>query len=460
MQLELQLSQKQQITQKMLQTLHLLEMNTLQLESYIEQLALENPLLELQDSGAGRAALSSELARQAKLQRQLDWLSQADRQNRVYYEADHADSSEDSIPDYTQQEETLADYLRAQLLLNSYSTGERRALDFLLASIDARGYLNESAEEVAARFALPLPTVKQLFQDIRNLDPAGVGARDLKDCLLLQLSRRPEHAPLTELLVREHLPDIAKHHLSLLARKLQESPEAIVRAVAEIQSLNPKPGGAFSDRIQLPYIHPDLIVIKLEDHFEILVNEYQYPRFTLNKSYLSMAENPPDKETGRYLKEKLRQAKAVQNDLAGRSSTLSALSRVLVERQNSFFRLGPGHKRPLKLSELSEALSLHESTISRALSNKFLQCSWGVFPLNYFLSSVAAIDQHSGIEKTPEQVQQQIQEIIDAEDKTHPLSDEKIRAVLARSGIVIARRTVNKYRQLLGIPDRGGRRLP
>lgn len=455
---ELILSQKQLVTQQLIQSVSILEMNALQLESCIQQLALENPLLDFSDSGENCSVQQQELSQQEELLRKTEWLSSADRQNRVYYEEDIAERTEENLQDISERGESLAEYLHAQLLLKKYTPAEAAVSEYLLASLDSRGYITEEASAVAARLSVPISLVLHLLSDIRCLDPAGVGARDLKDCLLLQLSRKEKISPLTAALVSEHLEDIAKQHFELLSRKLKVSAEEIRSACAEIRSLNPKPGNAFSDRRHLSYIHPDVLVVKLQNRFEILVNESRCPKISINSYYRTLSENPPDPETGKYLRDKLRQAESLRTDLKTRSSTLGAVAHILVQRQSAFFQFGPGNRCPLQLRDIAAALSLHESTVSRALSNKFLQCSYGIYPMNFFLSPAAAINPHTGAKQTPDYIKQRLLEIIAAEDKNQPLSDDNICAALHAYGIPLARRTVNKYRHELGIPDRSGRK--
>ena len=232
------------------------------------------------------------------------------------------------------------------------------------------------------------------------------------------------------------------------------------QACEEIRSLNPKPGSSFSDREQLRYISPDAVVVKLENQFEILINEYQYPGFSISNYYQEMMQSTTDAEAKKYLQEKVQQAQWVSNCISQRSSTLSRVMHLLVERQHEFFLEGPGHKRPMRLVDLAEDLDLHESTISRAMRGKYLQCSWGVFPLNYFLTSVAVKSSNTdGMEdKTPEQMKTMIREIVDSENKKKPYSDQAISDLLIAKGIKLSRRTVNKYRTEMGIPDKSGRK--
>lgn len=454
MELKMDIAQKQILSQHMVQSMEILQMSAQELESYIENLALENPVIELPDSRSPQPD-----AKQEDLQRKLDWLESTDLQNKVYYQQERsAENMQNNWHDSRESQEDLADYLLSQLLLADYSKQDRAIVEFLILSLDTRGYFTDGLASAAEYFSVSEEHVQTLLEDIQALDPAGVGARDLKECLLLQLQRKKNVSPVTEILVKNHMDDIAKNHLHDIAKKLRISVNEVSDACNEIRSLNPKPGNSFSNREQLRYISPDVVVVKLKDQFEILINEYQYPNFSISTYYQEMQKNTTDEDAKKYLTDKIQQAQWVANCIKQRSSTLSRVMHTLVEKQHSFFMNGIGHKRPMKLSDIAEALNLHESTISRAMRGKHLQCSWGVFPLNYFLTSAAAKSSDHDGEKTPDQIKTLIQKIVDEEDKKKPYSDQAISKKLEEFHIMLSRRTVNKYRIEMGLPDKSGRK--
>ncbi|MBQ7535742.1 MAG: RNA polymerase factor sigma-54 [Stomatobaculum sp.] len=503
MKLGMHLEQKQTISQQMIQTLKVLEMNVTELEVYLSRLSAENPVVELEPSEFRKESEDIALSRQAEFARKLEWLSSADRQNRTYYADDAPDQGLDGVQDPSSSGETLPEYLHAQLLLKDCTKQDFRILDFMARSLDSRGYFTEPLTIVTDRYRISDEKAETLLRKLQDLEPAGVGARNLKECLLLQLRRRAgdlvfrfgnpgtssektaeeflESAELTELaeqLILFHLEDIARNHIDIIARKRSVTRGEIEAACRLIRRLNPKPGNAFSDGRVLPYVRPDVIVIREEEDdagargsvsesasFQVLVNDYQYPRLSVNSFYEALAKETDDPEAKKYLQEKLSQIAQVKTDLANRSSTLSRVAGLLVRLQEAFFLRGPGHRSPMVLSDLAEPLSLHESTVSRTLKDKYLQCSWGVFPMNYFLNAAAGkistgISSGPGVSSEPgtDEVHRALREIIDAEDKAKPLSDEKLCAALAERGIQIARRTVNKYRKEMGIPDKSGRK--
>ena len=512
MKLGMHLEQKQIISQQMIQTLKVLEMNVTELEAYLTRLSAENPVVELEPSEYRKETEDLALARQAEFERKLEWLSSADRQNRTYYADDAPDQGLNAVQDPASSGETLAEHLHTQLLLKEYTARDFRILDFMARSLDSRGYFTEPLAIVTEHFSVTEDEAESLLRKLQELEPAGVGARDLKECLLLQLRRYSgdlsfhlgaggissaltaeeilESAKMTELaekLVLHHLEDIARNHIDLIARKCGTSVPEVEAACGLIRRLNPKPGNAFSDGRVLPYVRPDVIVIRRDissvqknavsaqasgvsaqakdareadaGQFDVLVNDYQCPRLSVNSFYEALAQETDDPEAKKYLREKLSQIAQAKADLANRSSTLSRVAGLLVRLQSSFFLRGPGFRSPMVLSDLAGPLSLHESTVSRALKDKYLQCSWGVFPMNYFLNAAAGKKNAEEDGTGTDQVYRALREVIDAEDKRKPLSDEKICAALADRGIQIARRTVNKYRKELGIPDKSGRKV-
>ena len=446
------LSQKQILLQHLIQSMEILQMSAIELEEYLENLSMENPVVEL-DSSRGEAESMKELM----LSRKLEWLESTDYQNKVYYKEDK--QSDDSYwQDISDSGEVLSDYLMAQLVTPDYSEQEHQIMEYLIYSLDAKGYYTDDPAAAAEACGVSEEEILRLLSEVQQLDPAGVGARDLAECLLLQLIRKPTWNEVTETIIRCYLDEVARNHLSIIAKKMKISLSEVQDACEEIHTLNPKPGNAFSDRSWMQYISPDAVVVRVEDGFEILINEYQYPKFHISTYYQELEKTVTDAKTKKYLREKIQQAQNVAGNIQQRSSTLSQVLHVLVDKQQEFFLKGVGNRRPLKLSDIAEATGLHESTISRTLRSKYLQCTWGIYPLNYFLTSVAAKNAESGEEQTPEFIKSQIREIVENEDKKKPLSDEAINKCLSEKQIAISRRTVNKYRQEMGIPDKNGRK--
>ena len=449
---QLELSQKQILSQHLIQSMEILQMSTQELEVYLEKLSMENPVIEIENTSAEEMDV-----REAMLARKLEWLESTDYQNKVYYREDSSDS--DSYwQDIRDEGEVLSDYLLAQLLSVKLTEKERQILEYLIYSLDPDGYYRDDLVHTAEEFSVSEEFAERMLKMVQALEPAGVGARNLQECLLLQLQRRTERCAAAETIVQDYLDEVGRNHLSGIAKKMKITQEEVQEACGKIRSLNPKPGNAFSDRSRMQYISPDAVVVKVEGGFEILINEYQYPKFQISTYYQELEKTVKDAETKKYLQEKIRQAQTVAGSIQQRTSTLSLVLHVIVERQQDFFLRGVGNRKPLKLADIARETGLHESTVSRTLRSKYLQCTWGVYPLNYFLTSVASTDQGSGEEQTPEYIKTQIRQIIDGEDRKKPLSDEAISRELAEKKICISRRTVNKYRLEMGIPDKSGRK--
>lgn len=447
------LYQQQNVTTQLVQDMNVLQMSALELEKFLEKLALENPVIEIEEDS------KEDSARQMEFARKQDWLASGDRQNRTYYTNDRDEDSPDNYWKGEASGEDLSSYLMDQLLLANYSETERNIIDYLILSLDSKGYCLEDLSEIAFNYGVTIETVESLLGDIQALEPAGVGARTLQECLILQMERLHPGSILTRRIIQDHLQDVAKNHLQDISRKLGVAMPVVIECCEEIRSLNPKPGNAFGNKEHLRYITPDALVIQSGDDFEVIINEYQYPTFQVSSYYQHLEETTDDREVKQYLKEKIQQANHLSDSISMRTQNLTRLMEFLVEWQGDFFRFGPGHKRPLKLSDIAMEFQLHESTVSRTLRSKYLQCSWGVFPLRYFLSGVSNVSQSGAPAQSQDRVKSVLVQIIESENKKKPYSDESIRTILKEKyNIDISRRTVNKYRQELNIPDKSGRK--
>ena len=449
MDIQLATEQRQTISQRMIQSARILQMNTQELEAYIKQQEMENPLIELRDAAPEKEA--------SDLMRKLEWLNSADEQNRIYYRDEYEEEETREPWNISAGEDnSLAEYVLAQLMPMMEDDRDEEIFYYLACSLDSRGYLEEDMEAVRERFGLTAPEAAHYLSMLQSVDPAGIGARSLSECLLLQLDRLQEDVEVARRVVLEHLKDMGQNHLPQIAKALGVSLEDVLDACEQIRGLNPKPGSGFSDRENLRYIQPDVTVIKFQDYFQVMVNDGTLPKITINDYYRRMLKGDASDETKEYISTKLNQAEWVMRCIEQRGKTLNAVTRALVERQKAFFELGPGHRVPLRLSDIAERLDVHESTVSRAVREKYLQCAWGIYPMNYFFSRSISGEQTETV--TPERLRQEIRRILEQEDGVKPLSDQKIAERLAEAGIEISRRTVAKYRQEMNIPGAGGRK--
>ena len=456
MDLKLEAKQTQTLSQHMIQSAKILQMTAQELNTYVSDLALENPVIDITEPAAG--------GRQESIEQQ-QWLNSFNEENYYLYQRQNNDDDYDFRDSWnidSTDGETLQDYLWSQLVAENFSEEDTAIIKFMLECLDTKGYLSESVESVAAYFHTDEQRIEALLNLLQELDPAGVCARNLEECLRLQLTRRQLDTPVLLSLVDTCLELVAKNQIPAIARKLRLTAAEAAGCCQIIKSLNPKPGVSFSSRDQLRYIIPDVTIVKFKDHFDILLNESMYPGIGINSYYRQMSQNPESPEVREYLTTKLRQAEWVKQCIAQRSKTLMQVSRAILAHQEEFFALGPNHLAPLRLADIAGELDIHESTVSRAVSKKYLQCSWGVYPMNYFFSREVSAAKSQGDcsarAMTAQDIKRALREIIEGEEKKKPYSDRILGEKLAERGISISRRTVAKYREEEGIPDASGRK--
>ena len=458
MDLKLQVKQTQTLSQRMIQSAEILQMTSQELNTYINELALENPVIDIVEPPTAQE--------QRESIEQQEWLNSFNEENYYLYQRQNNDDDYDFKSSWninTDDGETLQDYLWSQLITENFTDQETEIIKFMLECLDNKGYLEESTETIASYFGTDTEIVEDLLSDLQALDPSGVCARTLEECLKLQLERRDILTPVLESIIDNCLEMVARNQIPAIARKLRLSPAETAGYCQIIKSLNPKPGVSFSSRDQLRYIIPDVTIVKFKDHFDILLNESMYPTIELNSYYRQMNQNPESSELKEYLGNKIRQAEWVKQCVTQRGKTLMQVSRAILEHQEEFFTFGPAHLNPLRLADIAQELDIHESTVSRAVSKKYLQCSWGVYPMNFFFSRSVAVQESSSSESgtqsvTAADIKRVLREIIEEENKKKPYSDRLLGEKLAERGISISRRTVAKYREEEGIADASGRK--
>lgn len=459
------------LSQKMIQSAEILQMDTQELETYIEEQAAENPMIDLDQlekrTQEGTDKTSDEDARAREImQKKLEWLNRSDEQNRVYYAEEAQEEADREAWNISVDDNSLQDYLMGQLLLDCKTPEDRNIMEFLVESLDERGYLTDAPSELAAHLGISETMLSPYLSLLKSLEPAGVGAASLQECLLLQIERLSAKGAIEEeqagrllVLVRDHLTQLGKNHFTKAAQALSVSREQLETDYKLIQSLNPIPGNAFGSRKEMRYVKPDVAVVKFESYFEVLVNEMVLPRVSVNNYYLSLMKETDSAEVKDYLEEKYRQLTWVRRCIGERSDTLKRVTKEIVRQQEAFFESPAGKRRPMGLKDVAQNLDIHESTVSRTIKNKFLQCQRGVYPLSYFFQRTASTDEITGAGLTPERMKRRITELIEAENKQKPLSDQRIADMLELEGMPLSRRTVAKYRAELLLPDAAGRRM-
>ena len=449
MDLKLQTVQSHVLSQKMIQSAQILQMSSQELEAYMKEISLENPVIDL-DEQYETGSYDGEI------RRKIEWLESSDEQNRVYYNNDYTEDGERDCWNFdTEEGESLAEYLLSQLLTKNLTKQQVKIVEYIVNCLDDKGYFTEDKEQLAKNLGTDTDRVEEVLSMLKKLEPAGICAESLAECLMLQLERKGMSTPVLRNIVENYLELVGKNQLHVIAKKLKIPVETVQADCELIKGLNPKPGASFCSRETLKYITPDVTVVKLGGYYEILLNEYMYPKITINSYYKGMLQEDTPKEAKAYIGEKVRQAEWVMNCISQRNKTLLQVTKTIVDMQENFFLKGQGYLESMRQADVAGKLSVHESTVSRAVRDKYLQCSWGIFPMNYFFSKGIASENGQGA-VTPEKIKQLMAEIIDGENKKKPYSDRVISEKLNEKGVHISRRTVAKYREQAQIKDAGG----
>jgi RNA polymerase sigma-54 factor len=475
--LQLKTSQHLTLTPQLQESIRLLQLSTLELNQEIERLAQENPLLELDDSlgsgieylgalEAGVEPISGDLMEspdegsgellaedtfeQKKATEEADWLTDDSAPRGI-----RDDDDERDFPQQASEPQSLREYLNSQLSLSQIPERDRKIVGLLIDSLDDDGYLAQDLEELVdllpATLEIDIDDLHIARELLQHLDPPGVGARNLKECLVMQLQALPEETPYRDqalLLVGNHLESLAARDFCAIKKLLRCDDECLRSIQNLITRLNPRPGMAFSSAVAR-YIIPDVIVTRMDGVWVANLNPEAMPRLRINRLYADILKRYSDDST-RRLAGQLNEAKWLIKNVLQRFSTILKVSSAVVERQQQFFEHGPVAMRPMVLREIASTLELHESTISRVTTQKFMRTPRGIFELKYFFGSHVATDTGGVCSATA--IRALIKQLISAEEGKKPLSDSQISEILGQQGIMVARRTVAKYRESMHIP--------
>ena len=430
------LTYKLRLTPQMRLSLNLLQLPLLKLKEYINQEIEKNPLLELIDREP----------KPPKGETQMTW-SGEDEEKKEYRES------------LISKPPTLQDHLLRQLRLFTNSNDERRIGESIIGNINDDGYLRSSIEDIAKLNGTTKSQVEKVLTLIHTFDPIGVGARDLRECLSLQLKVKGEESSLAGKIVDKYLPFLEKKRYEYIAKKLSAkggsasggkvSVDRIKKAMKEIAHLEPKPGRSFSAEEAVRLI-PDATLRKNEDGHEVILNDWELPHITLNEKYKKMIkqkDTPGDAKE--YLMERLKAARTLINAVGRRKETMQKIIEDIVYVQRDFLDTGVANFKPMTQDEIAKRIGKHKSTVSRAISNKYLHTPHGIFELRYFLSS--GIKQENNTSYASKNIKVEISELIRNEDKKNPLTDREITNRFGKNGIFVSRRTITKYRKQLKI---------
>jgi RNA polymerase sigma-54 factor len=348
-------------------------------------------------------------------------------------------------------EVSLQEHLMEQLKHLNLSKEERERAELIIGSVDNTGYLRSILEDLATIAEVDVKEMEKALKLVQSFDPPGIAARDLKECLLLQLKRAGNKDFILERLIEEHLDDIAANKLPLVAKKMNISMEELHSYINKIKRLNPYPGTALAPDNPV-YIVPEVKIEKVDGKFVVIPNDESIPKLRVSQFYLKLLENPAtSKETKEYIKEKLLKSKSLIKSIVQRQKTIVKIAEVILECQYEFFEKGIEALKPLTMQYVADKLNLHETTISRAIANKYMLTPFGLFEFKFFFSSGFQSD--SGEDVSSRSVKEKIKDLIARENPAKPISDSKIAKLLKEQGLSVARRTVAKYREDMGIPS-------
>ncbi|OCQ52398.1 RNA polymerase sigma-54 factor [Photorhabdus australis subsp. thailandensis] len=472
--LQLRLSQQLTMTPQLQQAIRLLQLSTLELQQEIQQALEINPLLE-QDEEHREIDSQESPDNETEAMDSLDALQQKDLPDELPLDTSwdeiytagtpsgtRNDYSDDELPLYQgETTQTLQDYLMWQAELTPFTETDAAIATSIIDSIDDTGYLTVPLEDILASIGddqLTLAEIEAVLKRVQHFDPIGVAARDLKDCLLIQLSMFPPETPYlkeAKLIVCEHLELLGHRDFRNLIRLSRLKEDTLKEVINLIQSLEPRPGLAVNTG-ESEYVIPDVLVRKESGHWQVELNADSIPRLRINQHYVELGQHARHESDCQFIRNNLQEAKWLIKSLESRNDTLLKVTRCIVEQQQEFFEHGEEHMKPMVLADIAFQVDMHESTISRVTTQKFLHSPRGIFELKYFFSS--HVNTESGGEASSTAIRALVKKLVAAENPAKPLSDSKLTSMLTDQGIVVARRTVAKYRESLSIPPSNQRK--
>ncbi|WHL79904.1 RNA polymerase factor sigma-54 [Escherichia coli] len=470
--LQLRLSQQLAMTPQLQQAIRLLQLSTLELQQELQQALESNPLLEQIDT---HEEIDTRETQDSETLDTADALEQKEMPEELPLDASwdtiytagtpsgtSGDYIDDELPVYQgETTQTLQDYLMWQVELTPFSDTDRAIATSIVDAVDETGYLTVPLEDILESIGdeeIDIDEVEAVLKRIQRFDPVGVAAKDLRDCLLIQLSQFDKTTPWLEearLIISDHLDLLANHDFRTLMRVTRLKEDVLKEAVNLIQSLDPRPGQSIQTG-EPEYVIPDVLVRKHNGHWTVEPNSDSIPRLQINQHYASMCNNARNDGDSQFIRSNLQDAKWLIKSLESRNDTLLRVSRCIVEQQQAFFEQGEEYMKPMVLADIAQAVEMHESTISRVTTQKYLHSPRGIFELKYFFSS--HVNTEGGGEASSTAIRALVKKLIAAENPAKPLSDSKLTSLLSEQGIMVARRTVAKYRESLSIPPSNQRK--
>ncbi len=467
LQQSLTLTQQLVMTPQLQQAIKLLQLSRLELAEMIEQEMEQNPALEenlnedtsdtkitaqeTETQESEKEAPIKEVTIEENVRSDTDWENYINEYNstgRIYTESENSEAP--NFEAFTSEKKTLEEHLKWQLMLSGLSSEKEAIGNMIICNLNRDGYLCSDLEELASTAEADLEMIEEVLSLLQTFDPPGVCARDLCETLMIQIKILGIENPVIKEIITSHLKNLENRNSKKIAKALKISVDDVRAAVKILQYLEPKPGRKFATE-EAAYITPDIYVYKTEDGFKIVMNDDGLPKLRISRFYREAVADGKKipKETKTYLNEKMQSASWLIKSIHQRQKTIYLVMESIIKFQREFFEKGIAYLRPLILKDIAEDIEMHESTISRVTTNKYAYTPQGLFELKYFFNS--SIERTGGASMASASVKERIRLLIEVEDPDHPLSDDRIAAILHDSDIQIARRTVAKYRKVLNI---------
>ncbi|MDV4151867.1 RNA polymerase factor sigma-54 [Clostridium sp. AL.422] len=451
----LNLAQEQKLimTQQMQLSIKLLQMSTYDLREYIENEFLENPILEGDFDFVQEDKKYEDKIDYKEMIKYLEFDNYGSQSYREYNKEDDV-----SPFNFISNKESLTEYLQEQLIESEEDEYKKAIVSYMIENLDSKGYLDMPLDEICKELNIEIELGEEALEILQELEPDGIGARDLKECLKIQLIKKGVLDENLEMIIDEYLDLIADNKFNIIARNLKITPKEAQDLGDIIKKLEPKPSRGFYTGDEVKYIIPDAAIRKIDGEYFVIMNEGVIPRLSISNIYKDILNNKEDRNTENYVKEKLNSAMFLIKSIEQRKSTLLKILEKVIENQRDYFDKGEKYLKPMTLKEMAEMIGIHESTVSRAIKDKYILTSFGTIKIKELFTTGLSLDKGDGEEVAVVNIKKQIKEMIDEEDKRKPLSDQVICDCLNRNNLNISRRTVAKYREEIGIKSSSKRR--
>jgi RNA polymerase sigma-54 factor len=452
------LSLHQVLAPQLQQSLLILQAPLLELRNLVQQEMETNPVLEeLAEPTAEEREVSESPTEEDKFKEEFDQLAKLDEEWRDYMAQSGSFSGRSKVDEDKRQfffdsietQETLQQHLVSQLNQTALDGNDRKTAELIIGNIDDNGFLQSTPKDMSMNTGIPEEDFEVMLTLIQSFYPPGVGARDLRECLLIQLKREGKQSSVEYRIISDHMVDLGKRRFPEIARRLGIGVEQVQKYANSIARLDPRPGAIFAEAPQ-NYVLPDVTVEKIQGEYQIILNGEQIPHLRISNTYKDiMSHDGSGGEVKDYIRDKIRSGKFLIKSIHQRQQTISNIAHQIVDRQKEFLEHGSSHLKPMTMVQIAEAVGVHETTVSRAISGKYISTPQGVFEMKYFFTPGYQTSTGESVSNTS--VKETILDLIHNESPSAPLSDKEIVEILGKRGIPIARRTVAKYRTELNI---------